>query len=235
MNSTDHELTATERMLNALDALSKPQHIAQWQGEGEERKIFKRTDPPLLDWLHDAIVSNMGGSGGGRQARERTPMAVGAFTLYEDIDGRVRSWMVEEGAKPGKDLTPTQILRSWYTLWVGHNPTDHLRDAYSNIMEGWADAIRDQLDPPKKIEITAPCPICRQEWINIGLKLADGSDDPDDVERVRVLVAVERENINESYAMCRACEKVWLGVLNMRWLRIAIDDAEAAKVEGLGA
>jgi len=52
---------------------------------------------------------------------------------------------------------------------------------------------------------------------------------------VRVLVAVERENINESYAMCRACEKVWLGVLNMRWLRIAIDDAEAAKVEGLGA
>ncbi|MET4780824.1 hypothetical protein [Glaciihabitans sp. UYNi722] len=229
MKSTDRKFTSTERMLNALDALSKPQHIAEWQGEGNSKHIFRRTDPPLLDWLREAIVSNMGGSGGGRQARERTPMAVGAFTLYEDIDGRIRSWMMEAGGTPIKAITPTQIIRSWYALWQTSNPTDHRRDAYSGIMEGWADAIRDNLDPPKKIEITAPCPICGQEWINIGLKLLDGQDDPDDVERVRTLIAVERDNINESYAICKACDKVWKGVGQMRWLRIAIDDADATK------
>lgn len=220
-------------LLKALDALTKPQRIAQWQGEGEDRKIFKRLDPPLLDWLQEAIGNNIGGGGGGKPARERAPMDFGAFTLYEDIDGRVRSWLHELGAKPGKHVTPTQMLRTWYTLWNAQIHTDSLNSAYASILEGWEDAIKDKLDPPKRIEITSPCPACGAEFVNVGLKLADGSDDPDDVERVRVLNAVERERIEDSYAMCAACNRVWLGVPQMRALRIAIDDAETAKLAGL--
>ena len=219
-------------LLTAVDALSKPQRVAQWQGEGESRKIFKRLDPPLLDWLQEAIGSNIGGGGGGKQARERVPMDFGAFTLYEDIDGRIRSWMAELGATTGKNVTPAQMLRTWYTLWNAQTHTDSLNNAYAGIMEGWAQAIKDKLDPPKRIEITSPCPACGREWVNVGLKLMDGSDDPDDVERVRVLNAVEREKIEDSYAMCSACNRVWLGVPQMRTLRIAIDDAEAAKMGG---
>ena len=233
--SDNLEPSATEILRKALDALTKPQLVAEWQGEGEGRRIFKRTDPPLLDWLLEAIGNNTGGSGGGKQARERTPIDVAAFTLYEDIEGRARSWILEVGGTAGKDLTPTQILRAWYVLWNVTPKTDGLTNAYASILEGWVDRIRDTLDPPKKIEITAPCPICGQEWVNVGLKLADGSDDPDDIERVRVLNAVERENINESYAMCRACKRVWLGVGEMRQLRIAIDDVEAARMAGLTA
>lgn len=205
------------------------------KGAHTEPAVHGRTDPPLLDWLQESIGSNTGGSGGGKQARERTPIDVGAFTLYEDIDGRIRSWMSELGGKVGKSLTATQILSTWYTLWQGTNPSDGLIEAYANIMEGWADAIRDILDPPKRIEITSACPFCGQEWINVGLKRADGTDDPDDTERVRVLVAVERENMQDSYATCRACDRVWKGTGMMRHLRIAMDDAEAAKVEGLTA
>lgn len=190
-------------------------------------EIKRRVDLPLLDWLHDAIASDTGGGGGGKAPRERTPMDVGAFTLYEDIDGRVRSWMFELGATPGKDLTPTQILASWYVLWNVRNPGDGLVSAFAGILEGWVQAIEDTMDPPGRFEITSPCPSCGQEWINVGLKLGNGQDDPDDVERVRVLVAVERENIHESYAMCRACERVWRGAGQCRQLRIAIDDAEA--------
>lgn len=221
--------TPTELILAALAELSQPRRVVEWQGEGEKREIFKRVDPPLLDWLRDCIASNTGGTGGGKQARERTPMDVGAFTLYEDIDGRVRSWMSELGARAGKNLPASKILASWYTLWIGTNPSDRMIQAYADIMEGWANSIRDVLDPPKRIEITSPCPFCGQEWINVGLKLADGSDDPNDTERVRVLVAVERENMDDSYATCRACDRVWKGTGMMRHLRIAMDDAEAAR------
>lgn len=226
-----HEPTPAERLLDAYEALTKPKHVAEWQGEGDHRHIFKRTDLPLLDWLHNAITSDTGGSGGsGKAARERTPLDIGAFALYERIDGRVRSWMLDLGGRVGKGLTPTDILRSWYVLWNVQPHTDHLVAAYASILEGWEESVKDILDPPKRIEITAPCPVCGQEWVNIGLR-----DDPDDIERVRVLVAVERADITESYAMCKACSKVWLGVPQMRWLRIAIDDAEAAKVKELTA
>jgi hypothetical protein len=222
-------------LLVAVDALTKPQVVAQWQGEEGARKIFKRTDEPLLVQLRTAIHNNIGGSGGGKQARERTPLDVGAFALFERIDGRVRSWMSELGGKVGKDLQAEAILRSWFVMWSSgqHEPAEVLR--YASVVEGWAQQIRDKLDPPPQIEITSPCPVCGVEWVNIGLKLPDGSDDPDDVERVRVLAAVERENMDDSYAMCKSCNRVWRGVGQMRSLRIAIDDREAASAKGQSA
>ena len=220
------EKTPAEKLLDVLDKLTKPQTVATWQGAD----IVRRTDPPLLDWLEDAIAADAsGGNGGGKQARERTPIDVGAFTLYEDIDGRVRSWVGDLGGKPGKGLTPAQMLRSWYVLWNSGIHSEGITRAYLSILEGWVRAITDILDPPKRIEITSPCPVCGQEWVNIGLKLPDGRDDPDDVERVHVLIAVERESIRESFAMCRACDRVWMGTGGMRVLRIALDDAENAR------
>lgn len=228
MNTEDNDLLA------AVDALSKPQHVAEWQEavpeKGIERKIKRRTNPPLLDWLATAVANNIGGDGGGRPGRERTPIDIGALTLYEEIDGRIRSWLDELGARPGRDVTATQALRTWYALWIGRTRLDGLDDTYRDILRRWESRIEDILDPPKRIEITAPCPACGTEWRNIGLKLADGSDDPNDAERVRVLSAVERATLQDSFAVCVACERVWAGVTGMRALRIAIDDAEAARV-----
>lgn len=220
-------------LLEAVDALSKQQHVAQWQEEVPEqgivRQIRKRVNPPLLEWLAESVGNNIGGGGGGKAARERTPIDIAALTLYEEIDGRVRSWLDELGARPGKDISSTQALRSWYALWIGRQHTEGLEQAYVNILEKWEQRINDILDPPKRIEITAPCPACGQEFVNIGLKLEDGTDDPNDIERVRVLNAVERERIEDSFVMCSACDRVWTGVPQMRQLRIWIDDAEAAK------
>lgn len=218
-------------LLDALFALTRPQTVAEWQEEvpekGISREIKKRTNPPLLDWLRVLVGNNIGGSGGGKAARERTPIDIAALTLYEDIDGRVRSWLDELGARLGKDVTLTQALKSWHTLWIGRPRDPKLEDAYADVLTGWKQRVEDILDPPKRIEITAPCPACGKEWVNIGLKLPDGSDDINDVERVRVLNAVERETLEDSYALCSACDRVWTGVGQMRALRIAIDDADA--------
>jgi len=221
-------------LLLAVDALTRPVVVAQWQGEVGERTIFKRTDEPLLVQLRLAIHNNIGGSGGGKQARERTPLDVGAFALFEDIDGRVRSWLSDLGGRVGKDLTTEAVLRAWYVLWSAGPHRSLLVERYTDMLEGWAQQIKDKLDPPAQIEITAPCPVCGVEWLNVGLKLPDGSDDPNDVERLRVLAAVERENMDDSFAMCKSCNRVWRGVGQMRALRIAMDDRESASAEGGG-
>lgn len=229
MNSELSELLA------AVDALTRPLTVAQWQGEAGEGKIFRRTDEPLLVQLRAAIQNNIGGSGGGKQARERTPLDVGAFALFEDIDGRVRSWVSELGGRVGKDLTVEVLLRAWFVLWSAGQHEPATVERFTGMLEGWAQQIKDKLDPPNQIEITSPCPVCGVEWLNVGLKLPDGSDDPDDVERVRVLAAVERDNMDDSYAMCKSCNRVWRGVGQMRSLRIAIDDREAASAAGESA
>lgn len=190
--------------------------------------LVRRVDPPLLERLRLAVVSNLGGNGGGKQARERTPMDVGAFTLYEDIDGRIRSWLSELGERLPASATAAEAIRRWYVLWLSSSRAEAASFDRARTIDAWTAQIRDKLDSPKRIEITAPCPSCGEEWVNIGLKLEDGSDDPDDVERVRALAAVERETIDDSYASCAACRTVWMGVGRMRALRIAIDDAESA-------
>ena len=221
--------TEMSELLEAVDALTKPQLVAQWQGEKGAQTIFKRTDEPLLARLRDAIRNNIGGNGGGKQARERTPLDVGAFQLFEDIDGRIRSWMLGIGGTAGRNLEAEAILRSWFVMWSAgqHEPFEVVR--FTTTIEGWVRQINDKLDPPNQIEITSGCPICGAEWMNTGTKLADGSDDPNDVERVRVLIAVEHENMDDSYAMCRACRRMWPGLGQMRTLRILLDDAEMAK------
>jgi hypothetical protein len=189
-----------------------------------EQAVRRRTEASLLDQLKDAVASDKGQGGGRKPGREQVPIDVAALALYEFIDGRVRAWLDELGARPGKDVTPAQALRSWYTLWTAGQHVDGLEVRYRTVIEGWKQQILDKLQPPKRIELMAPCPICGKEWMNIGLKLPDGSDDPNDIEQVRVLSAVERESIDDSYALCQACDTVWLGVGRMRQLRISIDD-----------
>jgi hypothetical protein len=55
------------------------------------------------------------------------------------------------------------------------------------------------------------------------------TDGPNDIEMVRALNVVEGDTLDESYAMCKACKTVWMGVGRMRDLRIAHDDRERAK------
>jgi len=216
-------------LLTAKEALTKPvrtavmQHAVTADGKNaREEGIRKRTDPSLLEQLRRAITSDLGGAGGSaRPARERTSLDVAAFGMYEDIDGRVRSWLADVGERPGKAEVGS-LLDHWYVLWTAKAVEDAAVHAHTKILERWAVAITDLLDPPVKQEITQPCPDCGQMWATVGRG--------EETESVRALWAVWRENADDSYGMCRACDKVWRGVGQMRLLRIAMDDAEAARL-----
>lgn len=216
------------RLLDAVDALTKPQTFANWIGEPGEQKIVRHTEKPLLDLLDTLIGNNIGSGGAGKPARERVPVDVSALMLRERIDERVRSWILELGGKPGSQVTMTQLVRSWYVLWISGIHADE--DRRAGVLEGFEREVRDILDPPKRIELTTPCPFCNQEWVEVGPRQPDGSVHPLDSEIVRTLNAVERESLDQSYAICRACERVWRGIGAMRILRIAMDDADAARL-----
>lgn len=208
-------------LLDAIDAITKPVAVANWiPNKDGEKEIVRREDPPLLTQLKSAISSNIGSGGGaGRAARERTPLDVGAFQLYETIDGRVRAWMVDAGQGAQSRTEVGQVLRAWYVVWTAKNPYEQLVIAHTKIITGWAASIRDILDPPTKLEITDPCPICGQMWGTTG----EGESE----ESTRALWAFLRPDETTSYGLCTACDKVWNGVAGLRRMRIAIDDAAA--------
>ena len=209
---------------DAMNALTKPIRSAIWQDELDRggqhigQKLIRHVDQPLLYQLRDAISNNLGaGGGGGKAAHERTPFDVAAFTMYEDIDGRVKSWALDAGMT-ASGLPVEDVLRSWFPVWTVKVIPDELVDRHTAILVRWAVGINDLLEPPTKQELTAACPLCGQMWATVGKG--------EETESVRALWAVWRENRDESYGLCRACNHRWQGVSAMRQLRISIDDLE---------
>lgn len=210
---------------DAMDALTKPIRTAIWQDELDNRgqyvgqKLVVHKDNSLLHQLRNAISNNLGGgSNGGKAAHERTPFDVAAFTMYEDIDDRVKSW-ADDAGMTRSGLPVEDVLRAWFPVWTVKVIPDLLVDRHTAILVRWAVGINDLLDPPTKQELTAPCPLCGQMWATVGKG--------EETESVRALWAVWRENGDESYGMCRACDHMWRGISAMRQLRISIDDQEA--------
>ena len=210
---------------DAMDALTKPIRSAIWQDELDRdgqhigQKLTKHVDQSLLYQLRHAISGDLGSHGGGsKAAHERTPFDVAAFTMYEDIDGRVKSWAADAGMKPSW-LPVEDVLRAWFTVWTIKVIPDQLVDRHTAILIRWAVSINDLLSPPMKQELTAPCPLCGQMWATVGKG--------EETESVRALWAVWREIRDESYGMCRSCNHMWQGISAMRQLRISIDDQEA--------
>lgn len=211
-------------LMIAVDALTKPVTVAEWVGDESAPELFRREDPPLLEQLQAAVTPDLGGkSGAGKSARERIPLDVTAFTLLEEIDGETRAWLDQLGARPGRALTTSQVVRSWLVMFQAH-PTGRTEVEISDHerrIRQWVGRIVDLLNPPPTFEITAPCPECSVEWVRLG-----GMVDED--EQMRALIAVTRHPVEKSHAQCRCCGARWEGVHALRQLRIAIDDAEAA-------
>ena len=192
-----------------------------------------RREQGLLLKLRVAVASNTGGGeGAGKPGRERAPINVGAADLQDRIVSDIREWYGRETeyAEGHGRPSPERTLQQWYIRYINRYRSGQISDEgfarQMSIVESWVTQIRDLLDPPFRFPLTSPCPICNQEWVT-----AYAADDPNEIERVRVLNAVERESIEDSYVICRnpECGRIWRGVYQARALRTLIDDAEKAK------
>jgi hypothetical protein len=197
--------------------------------------LGSRIEAPLLLKLRNAVASSIGdGSGGGKSNKASVPLNVGARDLYDRIAGDIRSWFDQLADQPARAAhgrpTPEVTLTQWYIRYVSRFNSNLVTEkqllARARLMRDWTQQIRDLIDPPYRWPLTTACPICGLEWASLRRV-----DDPNEIERVRVLNAVERENIEDSYVVCLnpECGRIWRGKAGARELKIAMDDVEAAK------
>ncbi|MDP8927929.1 MAG: hypothetical protein M3O70_04935 [Actinomycetota bacterium] len=151
--------------------------------------------PPWMDQLRDAVehgAKKASRSGGSPQE----PISLAAHDLHEQI--RADASALAHAADPRAWLpgsTPMGHIRLIASAAGRWTDTAPVREALRWLTK-WRDEISDLLDPPRRMEIVAPCPACntRMVW-----RHKDGED-----VQVPALTVDGHKGCH-----CLACEHVW--------------------------
>lgn len=202
-------------LMEAVDDLTLPRPVRVETDDGHTWA----TEDALLVQLADAVSSSLkSGSGSGGAPWQRSILNSDALYRAGIITSTIGDWCRMDGAPVTRDSVTD--LRAWHVAHTAHH--DHADEFYITQMRKWAAEIRATLDPPKMVEITAPCPVCGQgEFMN---EAGDRIRNP--------LALVYRPDSDQmafrAKVMCRACETVWLGPEAMGELRDELDEKEAS-------
>lgn len=177
-------------LLEAVDALTKPVRVLVPQDDGVEPFTTRLVHAPLLEQFRAEIFHSTGsGGGGGASSSERAPIDFDMFTLYELIDGKIRSW---EYAPRKGDLVDT--LRKWYSVYQVHATEP---EPYLSELRSFKTLIESRLDGGKRLELMFPCPSC-------GVEVYVRDD-----TRARALTCHVMDPANLSWVNCAVCGERW--------------------------
>lgn len=201
-------------LLEAVDDLTLPKPVKVQTDDGHTWA----TEDALLVQLEEAVSSTINsGSGTGGSPSTRNVLDGDALHKAAIITSQIGDWCRIAGATVTRN--PVTDLRAWHVAFLTLNEPD---DFYLRQMKTWANQIRAMVNPPKTIEITAPCPVCGQgEYVN------------DMGERItNPLVLTYRPDDGNlwrgSKVMCRACEAVWQGGDAMEELSEELNEKDTA-------
>ena len=205
-------------MLEAVDALTKPvtHHTPITDDHGRWVRIHNTELPSLLEQLQAAIHQSMTGKGGGGNPATRGVLDSDALYRFTRIATTIREWCHIEKVTPTRDVSSN--LRRWYVARLttrDRDDTFHLRE-----LRSWAAQIETKLDPPRRMEVTEPCPECEADtwWDETGdqhpfpIVVEYAERDPDILRTAR--------------AVCRSCAHEWHGSSQLRALRWELDTRE---------
>lgn len=191
-------------LLDAVDALTKEEHehLAQKNDEGRWLKAHTVTHPCLLQRMHDAVTPSTGRDSSSKSsASTRSPVDVQALFEYAKMTAQIKDWCLVAGVATDRD--PVVALRRWYVSRLAERGRD---DAWHvRMLAGWANLIRDHLNPPRSFTITAPCPVCG----TTGYGDAINGGDTWPIE-VRYRLNLDGAMADE-VARCRFCQVAWQG------------------------
>jgi hypothetical protein len=182
-------------LLDAVDALTKPTRTKVIRDDNTT--VTVRHDA-LLVQLEDAVTSAIGNGGGGGSA---TGSVLNDEALYRltVIRSQLSDWCRLVNVRPTR-TDAVKDLRAWHVGFLGTNGE---ADFYTRALVGWAATIRELIDPPKRVPLRDPCPVCKaSHWSGVdgGLRASP--------------VAVEYDHGNPYRtvkAVCRSCEAEWVG------------------------
>lgn len=201
-------------LLDAVDDLTLPRNVKVPTDDGHTWA----TEDALLVQLREAVSSSLNsGSGAGGSPSTRNVLDSDALYKASIITATIGDWCRIIGAKVTRDAVVD--LRAWHAAYLATNDPGEF---YISQMRAWAGQIRTMVNPPKTVEITAPCPVCGQ-----------GSYVNDMGERITnpliLTYRPESEHLwKSSKVMCRACEAVWIGGGAMEELSDELKEKETA-------
>ena len=210
----DRRKPMTNELLDAVDDLTLPKPVKIPTDDGY---TWAREDA-LLVQLQEAIISSIGGTAGGRTSPwTRNVLDSAALHQATIITSTIGDWCRMVDIKPTRDAVTD--LRAWYVAMLATPDRDD--QFYIRQMTVWAHQIRDMINPPKTVEITATCPACGQgQWTNdLGERIANP---------LLLTYRPETGSIwQDAKATCRACSTLWEGEWRLRELRHDVDAREA--------
>lgn len=164
---------------------------------------------PLLLMLWEARYPNLGGTKGGAGTGDILDLQ--AMTMYENIDGIVRSWLNHFREHSTGELI--DLTKRLYVVLQAEHAGARLEDPdrMFSMFPKWVAQIEDYFDPPKEYELTADCPECGSGRI--------ANEDGAMKWAVRVPVKIGRAVVAE----CHACGRMWAGRDDLTELAEAMD------------
>lgn len=199
---------------DAVDDLTLPRNVKVQTDDGHTWA----TEDALLVQLREAVSSSINsGSGAGGSPSTRNVLDSDALYRAGIINAAIGDWCRMINVKVTRDAATD--LRAWHAAFIGR---DEPEEFYIHQMRAWAGQIRTMVNPPKTVEITAPCPVCGQ-----------GSYVNDMGERITNPLALTYRPDSGSIwadarALCRACNEVWEGEWRLRELRHEVDARDTA-------
>lgn len=143
---------ALDALHKAIDALVEPR-IEYYDG-----RIV--TCPGRYDQLL-ASIDGMQGTGNGRAARSMPPIWVDGFAIVTDIGDALTAWQRGLPELPRPRQLGSNALRIRELAKRSWRPQDAATiGKITTALEGWATDIDKTLNPPRRTELTAPCPAC---------------------------------------------------------------------------
>ncbi|MFJ2506309.1 hypothetical protein [Microbacterium sp. NPDC087592] len=202
---------------DVVDDLTLPKNVKIETDDG----FTWATEDALLVQLREAVSSSLNsGSGAGGSPSTRNVLDGDALHKATVITSQIGDWCHMAGMK-GDQVTrdPVTDLRAWQAAFLAR---DEPEEFYIGQMRAWAAQIRAMVNPPKVIEITAPCPVC-----------GEGSYVNDMGERITNPLALTYRPDSDhmwknSKVLCRACDAVWIGGDAMEELADELNDKETA-------
>lgn len=161
---------------------------------------------PLLAQIRQAMYGDLGKTEGGRSAaaQERSVLDIGAFTIYEDITGRIEAFHQQLTGKP-KRPTPEETLRAWFVAYDSNYRGGKYTDAQVRRVLGqllrFAGRIRGHFDQPRVKELAGACPV---ETCGLAFTKAENG------ATQSALYATYKRG-EQPAVRCRGCGSEWVG------------------------
>ena len=183
-------------LLSAIDALTKSTRTKVIQGDHVTTVVHE----PLLVQLEQAVTSAIGNGGGGGSATGSVLNDEALQRLFI-IRSQLGDWCRLVNVRPTR-TDAVADLRAWYVAFLGTNAESEF---YARTLHGWAATIRELIDPPKRVPLRDPCPVCKaSQWTGVdgGLRASPVAVEYDHGDPYRTVKAV-----------CRAegCGAEWVG------------------------